>query len=60
VCVAYFDEFQRVAAQIAETDALLNKYINILSKSEDVARLIFDERWHGAEAVGFTPHLRQL
>ncbi|RXW24992.1 hypothetical protein EST38_g870 [Candolleomyces aberdarensis] len=41
---------QRVAAQLAETDALLNKYINILHKSEDVARLVFDEGWYGAEA----------
>jgi hypothetical protein len=30
---------------------LLNKYIGILEKSEDVARVIFDERWHGAELV---------
>ncbi|KAF9528457.1 hypothetical protein CPB83DRAFT_854184 [Crepidotus variabilis] len=41
---------ERVAAQIAETDGLLNKYINILNKSEDYAKLIFDERWNGAEA----------
>jgi hypothetical protein len=41
---------KRVAAQLAETDALLNKYIKILHKSEDAARLIFDEGWYGAEA----------
>ncbi|KAF9049767.1 hypothetical protein BJ165DRAFT_1453543 [Panaeolus papilionaceus] len=41
---------ERVAAQLEQTDALLNKYIAILSKSEDVARLIFDESWQGAEA----------
>lgn len=40
-----------MAAQIVETDALLNKYINILSKSEEFSRLIFDEKWYGAEAV---------
>ncbi|KAF8274603.1 hypothetical protein EI94DRAFT_1696104 [Lactarius quietus] len=40
----------RVAKQLEETDALLNKYINILSKSERVRQLIFDERWMGAEA----------
>lgn len=40
-----------MAAQIAETDQLLNKYINVLSKSEEFSRLIFDEKWHGAEAV---------
>jgi DASH complex subunit Duo1 len=42
---------QRIAQQLEQTDALLNKYINILSKSEQVTRLIFDERWMGAEAV---------
>ncbi|KAH9042063.1 hypothetical protein EDB85DRAFT_1917656 [Lactarius pseudohatsudake] len=36
--------------QLEQTDALLNKYINILSKSERVTQLIFDERWTGAEA----------
>ncbi|KAI0266706.1 hypothetical protein BC834DRAFT_873167 [Gloeopeniophorella convolvens] len=41
---------ERVAAQLGHTDALLNKYIAILAKSEQVARLIFDERWQGAEA----------
>ncbi|KAF8973247.1 hypothetical protein BDZ97DRAFT_1912806 [Flammula alnicola] len=41
---------QRVAAQLEQTDALLNKYIDILSKSEDFSRLIFDEQWQGAEA----------
>ncbi|KAH9179308.1 hypothetical protein EDB89DRAFT_1926507 [Lactarius sanguifluus] len=42
---------KRVAKQLEQTDALLNKYINILSKSERVTQLIFDERWTGAEAV---------
>ncbi|KAH8998509.1 hypothetical protein EDB92DRAFT_1941334 [Lactarius akahatsu] len=41
---------KRVAKQLEQTDALLNKYINILSKSERVTQLIFDERWTGAEA----------
>ncbi|KAI0276575.1 hypothetical protein BGY98DRAFT_985076 [Russula aff. rugulosa BPL654] len=40
----------RLAEQLEQTDALLNKYINILSKSDKVTRLIFDERWMGAEA----------
>lgn len=44
---------QRVAEQLADTDALLNKYINILGKSEAVTRLIFDERWEGAEQVRY-------
>ncbi|KAJ6625612.1 hypothetical protein B0H10DRAFT_2161840 [Mycena sp. CBHHK59/15] len=39
-----------VAAQVEQTDALLNKYISILSGSEEFARLIFDEHWQGAEA----------
>jgi hypothetical protein len=42
---------KRLAEQLEQTDALLNKYINILSKSEKATRLIFDERWMGAEAV---------
>ncbi|KAF8482969.1 hypothetical protein DFH94DRAFT_730965 [Russula ochroleuca] len=41
---------ERLAEQLEQTDALLNKYINVLSKSEQVKRLIFDERWMGAEA----------
>ncbi|TFK44726.1 hypothetical protein BDQ12DRAFT_730752 [Crucibulum laeve] len=40
----------RVALQLEQTDALLNKYVSMLSKSEQIARLIFDEDWHGAEA----------
>lgn len=42
---------QRVAAQLEQTDALLNKYVNVMAKSERIARLMFDERWEGAEAV---------
>jgi hypothetical protein len=42
---------KRIAEQLEQTDALLNKYINILSKSEQVTQLIFDKRWMGAEAV---------
>ena len=42
---------QRVARQLENTNDLLDKYINILSKSEAAARLIFDERWEGAERV---------
>ncbi|KAH0589086.1 hypothetical protein J132_01774 [Termitomyces sp. J132] len=41
---------QRVAMQLEQTDALLNRYISILSKSEEFTRLIFDQRWQGAEA----------
>lgn len=42
---------QRVAIQLDHTNSLLDKYVRILSKSEDVTRLIMDERWQGAEAV---------
>ncbi|KAH9839471.1 DASH complex subunit Duo1-domain-containing protein [Rhodofomes roseus] len=41
---------ERVAEQLKHTDALLDKYVNILSKTEDAARLIMDDRWQGAEA----------
>ncbi|KAI9445235.1 hypothetical protein H4582DRAFT_1806175 [Lactarius indigo] len=41
---------ERVVEKLEQTDALLNKYINILSKSGRVKDLIFDERWKGAEA----------
>lgn len=41
---------EQVATQLAQTDALLDKYVNMLAKSEDVAKLIFDEQWQGAEA----------
>ncbi|KZT72127.1 hypothetical protein DAEQUDRAFT_749567 [Daedalea quercina L-15889] len=40
---------ERVAEQLKQTDSLLDKYVNILSKTEDAARLIMDERWQGAE-----------
>ncbi|TFK75405.1 hypothetical protein BDN72DRAFT_516658 [Pluteus cervinus] len=41
---------ERVATQLEETEALLNQYIGLLSKSEEISRLILDEDWHGAEA----------
>ncbi|KAJ8591169.1 hypothetical protein M405DRAFT_873324 [Rhizopogon salebrosus TDB-379] len=41
---------EQVATQLAQTDALLDRYVNMLGKSEAVAKLIFDERWEGAEA----------
>jgi hypothetical protein len=54
--VKYFCYPQRVAAQLEHTDALLNKYVSILSKSEEFARLILDEQWQGAEAVSLNNH----
>ncbi|TFY82868.1 hypothetical protein EWM64_g1151 [Hericium alpestre] len=41
---------ERVTAQLEQTNALLDKYVSVLAKSELVTRLIFDERWQGAEA----------
>ncbi|KIM69758.1 hypothetical protein SCLCIDRAFT_13135 [Scleroderma citrinum Foug A] len=41
---------EQVAEQLVQTDGLLDKYANMLSKSEGVTRLIFDEQWEGAEA----------
>lgn len=40
---------EQVTIQLAQTDALLDKYVNMLGKSEAVAKLIFDEQWEGAE-----------
>ncbi|PAV19023.1 hypothetical protein PNOK_0586700 [Pyrrhoderma noxium] len=40
---------ESVAEQLKQTNALLNKYIDILAKSESATRMIFDERWHGAD-----------
>ncbi|KAF9241605.1 hypothetical protein BU15DRAFT_73335 [Melanogaster broomeanus] len=41
---------EQVAEQLSQTDSLLDKYANILAKSGSVTRLIFDERWEGADA----------
>ncbi|KAJ7888976.1 hypothetical protein B0H13DRAFT_885184 [Mycena leptocephala] len=41
---------QRIAGQLSQTEALLNKYVGILSGSEEFARLILDDTWQGAEA----------
>ncbi|KIK93576.1 hypothetical protein PAXRUDRAFT_828820 [Paxillus rubicundulus Ve08.2h10] len=41
---------EQVAEQLSQTDVLLDKYADILAKSESVTRLIFDERWEGADA----------
>lgn len=42
---------QKVAIQLQHTNALLDKYVRILSTSEKVAKLVLDERWEGADAV---------
>ncbi|KAJ3476413.1 hypothetical protein NLI96_g11170 [Meripilus lineatus] len=39
-----------IAERLTNTNTLLDKYMNILSKSDQSARLIMDERWEGAEA----------
>ncbi|KAJ7498278.1 hypothetical protein B0H11DRAFT_1909324 [Mycena galericulata] len=41
---------ERIAAQLEQTEALLNKHVDILSGSEKFARLILDDKWQGAEA----------
>ncbi|CDO75358.1 hypothetical protein BN946_scf184966.g26 [Trametes cinnabarina] len=40
----------RVAIQLQHTNALLDKYVRILDKSEKITKLILDERWQGADA----------
>ncbi|KAJ6593934.1 hypothetical protein B0H19DRAFT_1092927 [Mycena capillaripes] len=45
---------ERVAAQLEQTEELLNRYVSILSGSEEFARLIFDDQWQGAEADEMT------
>ncbi|KAJ7579208.1 hypothetical protein C8J56DRAFT_965096 [Mycena floridula] len=40
----------RVSKQLEQTEGLLNKYISILTKSEQFVKLIFDEEWQGAQA----------
>ncbi|KAI0780124.1 DASH complex subunit Duo1-domain-containing protein [Fomes fomentarius] len=40
----------RVATRLEHTNALLDKYVRILSKSEKITKLVLDERWQGAEA----------
>ncbi|KAH8119552.1 hypothetical protein DFH11DRAFT_452689 [Phellopilus nigrolimitatus] len=40
---------ERVAEQLQQTNALLDKYVDILANSEIATRMIFDERWHGAD-----------
>lgn len=49
--VARSHPIQRVAAQLKQTEGLLDRYVAILSGSEEFARLIFDEQWQGSEAV---------
>ena len=51
ITVQVIHHYQRVAEQLAQTEELLNKYINILSKSEQISKLLFDEQWLGAQAV---------
>ncbi|KAJ7770211.1 hypothetical protein DFH07DRAFT_806088 [Mycena maculata] len=41
---------ETLAAQLEQTESLLNRYVSILSGSEEFARLVFDDQWQGAEA----------
>ncbi|KAF8910321.1 hypothetical protein CPB85DRAFT_1435253 [Mucidula mucida] len=40
----------RLSKQLEETDMLLNKYVRTLGRTEDFARLLFDEDFDGADA----------
>ncbi|KAF9071735.1 hypothetical protein BDP27DRAFT_500222 [Rhodocollybia butyracea] len=40
---------ERISQQLVQTEGLLNKYMSILAKSEEVSQLIFDEEWGGAD-----------
>ncbi|KAF5369305.1 hypothetical protein D9758_002813 [Tetrapyrgos nigripes] len=40
---------ERISEQLEETEKLLDKYVKMLEKSEEYARLIFDEEWEGAQ-----------
>ncbi len=40
-----------MATRLEHTNALLDKYVRMLSKSEKITKLILDERWQGADAV---------
>ena len=42
---------QRVSVRLEHTNALLNKYVRILSRSEKITKLMLDEEWQGADAV---------
>ena len=46
---------QSVATRLEHTNALLDKYVKILSRSEKITKLILDERWEGADAVSPSP-----
>ncbi|RPD59928.1 hypothetical protein L227DRAFT_118234 [Lentinus tigrinus ALCF2SS1-6] len=48
----------RVATRLEHTNALLDKYVRILSRSEKITKLILDERWQGADAVSVHFHVR--
>ncbi|KAJ7852195.1 hypothetical protein B0H14DRAFT_2760274 [Mycena olivaceomarginata] len=51
---------ERIAAQLEQTEALLNKYVAILSGSEQFARLILDDQWEGGEAREAEEEARKL
>ncbi|KAI0819961.1 hypothetical protein BC628DRAFT_1544834 [Trametes gibbosa] len=40
----------RVGMQLQHTNALLDRYVRILDRSEKITKLILDERWEGADA----------
>ncbi|KDQ57463.1 hypothetical protein JAAARDRAFT_58075 [Jaapia argillacea MUCL 33604] len=40
---------EKVSAQVRETNVLLDRYVGLLSRSDEISRLIFDEKWNGAD-----------
>jgi hypothetical protein len=42
---------QRFATTAAQTNALLDEYIKMMARSEQIAGIVFDEQWQGAEHV---------
>ena len=42
---------QRIAEQLLNTNAFLDRYTRLLSKSEAITRVLFDEEFTGAEDV---------
>jgi len=43
--------YQRLKARLKDTNALLDRYIGMLDRSEAVTKLILDEKWQGSSVV---------
>lgn len=42
---------QGIARRLEETNALLDRYLQMMARAGRFERLILDERWEGADAV---------